>query len=97
VNPDLLNVEQPSGLPTDENEADLKQDREEHEQRRGDPNTRPQREHRPRPKKKTPTTDSTRMATYGSGRCRTTRAIHAAMSVPKSAIATKVIGSHFDP
>src|SRR5882724_1232292 len=54
VNPDLLNVEQPSGLPTDENEADLEQDREEHEQRRGDPNPRPQREHRPRPEEEKP-------------------------------------------
>ena len=49
VNLDLLNVEQPPGLPTDEDEADLEQDRKEHEHRRGDPNARPQRKHRPRP------------------------------------------------
>ena len=44
------------------------------------------------PNSSTPTTDSTRIATRGSGRCRTTRAIHVATSVPKSAIATNVTG-----
>src|ERR671931_18356 len=53
-NPDLLNVEQPPGLPTDEDEADLEQDRKEHEQRRGDPNARPQCEHRPRAEEQKP-------------------------------------------
>jgi hypothetical protein len=64
VNPDLLNVEQPSGLPTDENEADLS--------RIGKSTSSGAETQTPdhsvstahAPKKKSPTTDSTRMATW---------------------------------
>ena len=97
MNLDLLNVEQPPGLPTDEDEADLEQDRKSTSigAETQTPDHSVSTAHAP--KNSTPTADSARIATCGSGRCRTTRAIHAATSVPKSAIATNVSGSHLDP